>query len=290
MINYKSSTRIGLLFVSPLILFLLAYMVYPLIYNLNISFFEWNGVAKSKTFIGLENYQSLFEDRVFGIVLRNFLYFAVVTVSIQCTFGLLLAYMFKKNFFGRDISKAIIFMPAMLSPIIMGAVFFRLLDPNIGYFKNILNFLHMSSPLSNPNLAIWMIIIINIWQWTGYSMTLYYGNIVAIDEELFDAAMIDGANQTQIFRNIVIPLCRGTTYNLTIVGIIGALKQYDLVVALTGGGPANSSQTFTTYLYQVAFVNYRQGYSSAISVIMFIIALIITIVQLHAYNTRTVES
>lgn len=289
MIKYKHSARTGLLFVAPLLLFLLIYMVYPVIYNIQISFFNWNGIAKTKDFVGFENYRTLFSDSVFSITTRNFFYFAVATVSIQCVLGLLLASMFRNAYFGRDMTKAVIFMPAMLSPIIIGSVFFRLLDPNIGYLKEVLKLFGIRGPLSDPQLAIWVIIMVNIWQWTGYSMTLYYGTIVSISDDIFDSAMIDGATQRQILRHIIVPFCRGTTYNLTIVGVIGALKQFDLVVALTGGGPANATQTFATYLYQVAFVNFRQGYSSAISMIMFLIALVITIVQLRAYNAKSLE-
>lgn len=289
MINYKHSARVGLLFILPLLLFLLVYMVYPIIYNVQISLYDWNGIAKTKEFLGLENYRTLFSDQVFSITTRNFLYFALATVPVQCVFGILLASMFRTKYFGRDLTKAVIFMPAMLSPIIIGAVFFRLLDPNIGYLKDVLKLIGIQGPLSDPKLAIWVIILVNIWQWTGYSMTLYYGTIVSISDDMFDSAMIDGATPFQILWCIIVPFCRGTTYNLTIVGVIGALKQFDLVVALTGGGPANATQTFGTYLYQVAFVNFRQGYSSAISIIMFLIALVITVLQLRAYNAKSLE-
>ena len=179
-------------------------------------------------------------------------------------------------------------MPAILSSIIIGQVFYRLLDPNIGYLKNILSFFGVSAPLSNPKLAIWAIIIVNIWQWTGYSMTLYYGSMAGISEDLYEAARIDGASHFQILRKIMLPLVRGTTYNLTIIGVIGALKQYDLVASLTGGGPANSTQTFATYLYEAAFTNYEQGYASAIAVVMFLIAGIITVIQLRLYNSKSI--
>ena len=154
-------------------------------------------------------------------------------------------------------------MPAMLSSIIIGTVFYRLLDPNIGYLRGILHFLGISAPLSDPHTAFWVVIFVNIWQWTGYSMTLYYGAIVSLPGELFEAAEIDGVGNFALLTKIIVPLVRGTTYNLTIIGVIGALKQYDLVAALTGGGPANATQTFTTYLYRSAFT-YFSRYQSAI--------------------------
>ena len=112
--------------------------------------------------------------------------------------------------------------------------------------------------------------------------------MAGISEDLYEAAKIDGASHFQILRKITLPLVRGTTYNLTIIGVIGALKQYDLVASLTGGGPANSTQTFATYLYEAAFTNYEQGYASAIAVVMFLIAGIITVIQLRLYNSKSI--
>lgn len=286
MVNYRNSRRTGLLFVLPLALFVIIFMIYPIIYNIYISFTDWNGIDPEKIFTGFKNYSDLFKDPVFFTILKNFVLFAVFTVTVQALLGLLLADMFQKHFVGRDISKAIIFMPAMLSSIIIGQVFYRLLDPNIGYLKSPLAAIGISAPLSNTSIAFWVIIIINIWQWTGYSMTLYYGAMTGISEDLFEAAKIDGASHFQILTRITLPLVRGTTYNLTIIGVIGALKQYDLVTSLTAGGPANSTQTFATYLYQAAFTDYRQGYASAIAVIMFIIASVITAIQLKLYNSK----
>ena len=288
MINFKNSKKIGFFCVLPLVLFVLVYMVYPILYNVKISFYDWNGIDPDMTFIGIKNFTDIFKDKVFRVVLKNFLLFALFTVTIQAVLGVRLADLFQKKFLGRDVSKAVLFMPAILSSIIIGQVFYRLLDPNIGYLKNILSFFGVSAPLSNPKLAIWAIIIVNIWQWTGYSMTLYYGSMAGISEDLYEAARIDGASHFQILRKIMLPLVRGTTYNLTIIGVIGALKQYDLVASLTGGGPANSTQTFATYLYEAAFTNYEQGYASAIAVVMFLIAGIITVIQLRLYNSKSI--
>lgn len=287
MINYKNNKKTGLLFVLPLAVFVLIFMVYPIFYNIQISLTDWNGIDPGKTFVGMKNYAGLLKDPVFKTVLKNFVLFAVFTVLVQAVLGLLLADMFQRSFFGKDVSKAVIFMPAMLSSIIIGQVFYRLLDPNIGYLKAPLSALGVSAPLSSTKLAFWVIIIINIWQWTGYSMTLYYGAIAGISQDLYEAARIDGAGRFHILTKITVPLVRGTTYNLTIIGVIGALKQYDLVTSLTAGGPANSTQTFATYLYQAAFSDYKQGYASAIVVVMFLIAGVITAVQLKLYNSKS---
>ncbi len=272
----------------PLVLFVAVFMVYPVFYNILTSLFDWNGISKSKDFIGLRNYSDLFGDPVFWITVKNFFLFAFFTVFTQAVLGIVLAFMFSRKFYGSDFAKSVIFMPAMLSSIIMGTIFFRLLDPNVGFLRIPLKALGISAPLSNPDLAFWVIILVNIWQWTGYSMSLYFGSIVSLPTELFEAAKVDGVGNVKLLTKIIVPLVRGTTYNLTIIGIIGALKQYDLVASLTGGGPANSTQTFTTYLYDAAFTNYKQGYASAIAFIMFLIALAVTVIQLRMYNSKDV--
>lgn len=292
MINYKNSKLLGFLFILPLSLFVLIFMVYPILFNVQNSFYEWNGIAADKTFIGFQNYVNLFKDDVFGIVIKNFVLFAVLTVGIQSILGILIANIFRVKFIGRDAAKAVLFMPAILSSIIIGQIFYRIMDPNVGYLNKFFDMVGLDflegSWLSNPKTAIFVIIIINIWQWTGYSVTLYYGAIMGVSDDLYEAAKIDGANSFQILTRITVPLVRGTTYNLTIVGVIGALKQYDLVTALTGGGPANATQTFATYLYEQSFGTYKQGYACSIAVVMFIIAMLITIVQLRMYNSKSI--
>ncbi len=292
MIKYRNSKRVGFLYILPLFLFVLIFMVYPIVFNVKNSFYDWNGISADKVFIGLKNYTSLFQDKVFRTVLKNFALFAVLTVSVQCVLGLLLANMFRRKFVGRDVAKAIIFMPAILSSVILGQIFYRILDPNIGYMNAFFRAVGLDalagSWLSDPKTAMLVIIIINIWQWTGYSMTLYFGAVMGVPDDLYEAAKIDGASSFQVLRRITVPMVRGTTYNLTIVGIIGALKQYDLVTVMTGGGPANATQTFATYMYDASFVTYRQGYACAIAVVMFIIAMIITVVQLRMYNSKTI--
>lgn len=292
MINYKNSKLLGFLFVLPLIIFVAVFMVYPIFFNIQNSFYDWNGISAEKIFIGFQNYIKMFQDKVFMTVLKNFMLFAVLTVAVQCALGLLLANMFRKKFWGRDISKAIIFMPAILSSIIIGQIFYRIMDPNVGYLNQFFHAVGLDmlagSWLSDPKTAMFVIIIINIWQWTGYSMTLYYGAVMGISEDLYEAAKMDGANGFYTLTRITVPLVRGTTYNLTIVGIIGALKQYDLVASLTGGGPANATQTFATYMYEASFGTYKQGYACAIAVVMFLIAMVITVIQLRMYNSKTI--
>lgn len=286
MINVKRSKLWAYLYIAPIILFIIVYMLYPIIFNFKTSFFEWNGFGPDKTFIGLKNYLDLFHDSVFFTCIKNFVLFGFLTVFMQAFLGLIFAALLQDKFIGRDMVKAIIFMPAVLSAVVIGNIFFKICEPNTGLLQ-MLGF--KVTLLGSTKYAIWVLIIVQIWQWTGYSMTLYYTGMQSIPTELCEAATIDGAGWWSILRKITLPMLRGTTYSLTILGFIGTLKQFDLVYTMTRGGPADATQFFSTYMYKVTFTEYKQGYACALAVVMFIISLIITVIQLKMYNKNQIE-
>lgn len=290
MLKVKHSRLWAYLYIAPLMLFIFVYMLYPIIFNFKNSFFEWNGFGPNEAFIGLQNYIDLFKDPVFFTVLKNFVIFGAVTVFMQAFFGLIFAVLLQNKFAGRDLIKAIMFMPAVLSAVVIGNIFFRILEPNTGILNSFLKLFGMNVVLlGDMRFALWTIIVVQIWQWTGYSMTMYYAGIQSIPTEMYEAAQLDGAGWWKILFKITFPMLRGTTYGLTILGIIGVLKTFDLPYTMTKGGPAESTQFFSTYMYDVTFNQYKQGYACALAVIMFLIALIVTIIQLKLYNKNQVE-
>lgn len=294
MVKFRNSSLWGYVYSAPLIIIISIYMVYSFIYDIVNSLYDWNGISPVKEFIGLQNYSNLFSDPVFVTIIKNFFLFAFFTIFFQAFFGLILAILLKKNFLSRDLIKSIIFMPAVLSTVLIGNIFFRILEPNIGFLNTFLRsigFDFMAKTwLADINLAIWVCIAISIWQWTGYSMTMYYAGLKAIPNELYESAMIDGAGIFQTFRSITLPMLQSTTYSLTILGVISVIKQFDLVFTLTKGGPANSTQMFSIYMYNVSFNLYKEGYACAIAVVIFTIALIITIIQLRMQKRSQIES
>lgn len=269
-------------------------MFYPIVYNFQNSLFEWSGVGSQKLFIGLRNFENLFIDPVFKTILVNLVIFSVVTIFVQAFLGLLLAVLLQKSFSGRDAVKAVLFMPAVFSAVVVGNIFFRICDPNTGMINAFLRSIGLKnftlSLIGDPHLALWTIIAVQIWQWTGYSMTMYYAGIQEIPSEIYEAAQIDGAKPWTMLTRITLPMLQGTTYGLTILGFIGTLKQFDLAYTMTKGGPANSTQFFSIYIYQVTFGQFKQGYACALSVCMFIIALAVTVFQLKLYNRGKVEN
>lgn len=138
--------------------------------------------------------------------------------------------------------------------------------------------------LADPDIALYSIIAINIWAWTGFSFVMYYAALSLIDKELYEAAKIDGAGPLRTVIGITFPLLRSTHFSLIILGVIGSLKQFDYVYLTTGGGPGRASEMISTYIYKKAILEYNAGYSSALAMILLVIALLITVIQLRAYR------
>jgi len=294
MLNVGKQKYMAYLFVAPIVLIVVLYMIYPMIFNIYNSLFSWNGLDLDKLYIGLDNYKTFFTAPIFRTIIRNFVLFSVFTVFFQALFGLIIANAMQRSFIGRDACKAIIFMPAVLSAVVIGTVFFRILEPNVGYLNVFLKAIGLEAFtqqwLGSMTSAIWILIAIQIWQWTGYSLTMYYAGLKMIPVELFESAMIDGAGPFRIFINITVPLLRSTTFGLTILGVIGCIKMFDLAWTVTKAGPANATQFFSTYMFQVGFEQFKQGYASAIAVVMFVVCMIITVIQLRLYESNMTQN
>ena len=179
------------------------------------------------------------------------------------------------------------YLPAVVTPTVVGQVFSKFFEANNGYLNGMLGMFGMGSLrqtwLADPALALGCVAFVNIWQWTGYSMLLYYAGMLNISRDMYEAAEIDGASAYQQFVRITFPLLRGTHFTLFILGMLGSLKCFDIVFVLTDGGPNYATEMFSTYIQRLSFSLFRQGESSAVVMIMFLIAMTITAVQLYFY-------
>jgi len=281
-------TYSGYLFVLPLFALFAIFIVYPIIFNIYISFFEWNGVRPEMTFIGFGNYAKLIVDPVMLKVLRNFITFAIFTILIQAFLGISFASFFIRRIKGSAFFRTVFYIPVIATPAIVGNIFSRILEANRGHLNEALRAIgldFLAVPwLADPKYALWCIIAINIWQWTSYSMLMYYVNMLNIPSDIYEAATVDGASPGQQFFRITIPLLRNTHFTLFIMGVLGSLKTFDLPFVLTGGGPVNATEFFPTYIHRKSFDLFDQGGASAITVVMLIIAMIITLAQVMLYT------
>lgn len=281
------------LFVFPLLLLFLIFFAYPIIYNFIISFYDWNGISLSKTFVGFSNYIELLKDPVMHKAFKNFVIIAIVTTFVQAALGIMLASFFIRKIRLSGFYRVLFYVPAICTSTIVGTVFSKIFETNKGYLNVILRSLNLDflcqQWLATPKTALLCLLFVNIWQWTGYSMLMYYTNMLNISQDLYEAATIDGAGSVKQFFYITFPLLRGTHITLIILGILGALKFFDLSYVLTDGGPAHATETFSTYIYTKSFSTFQQGQASTIVVFMFLIAMVITALQLRLYNQEDKE-
>ncbi|WP_214799997.1 carbohydrate ABC transporter permease [Exiguobacterium sp. s50] len=274
---------IGWAFVAPTVLFVIAFIYYGIFYNAYHSLFSWDGISFEKTYIGLENFGRMFSDPEFYNALKNTGIFTVLTVTIQAGLGLVLAYLLHTKGVGRTFFKSVFFFPVVLSPVVLGAAFSQIFDFQFGYINEFLRMVGLGAFeqnwLGDQDVALYAIILINIFQWTGSSMIMYYMAMLAIEREVFEAANIDGAGFWRTLWSVVFPNLKGTTFTLTILGVIGGLKTFDIVWISTQGGPGNSTEVISTYLFRKSMLHQEVGYASAVAIILLIIALSITYFQ-----------
>ncbi len=272
------------LFLLPNLVGFLIFTLIPIVCSMGLSFMEWDS-ANPMVFVGFENFKRLWTDDTFKISLWNTVYYSVFTVPLTMVAALGLAIILNQKMKGINIFRTIFFFPHVASLVAIAVVWNLLFHPTLGPVNNILRFLGIANPpgwTSSVDWAMPVIIIVSIWKSMGYYMILYLSGLQAIPRELYEAAKVDGANSFQRFKSITLPMLTPTTFFVSIMLTIACFKVFDLVSVMTNGGPGRATNVLVFNIYNTAFINYEFGYASAISMILFIIVLAITIVQFRA--------
>jgi len=277
------------LYILPIVLISGLLIYFCIGFTAYASLTDWNGL-RSMNFVGVHNYVALLHDRTFWIALRNTLQFLVFTVGIQAGLGLLIAVICKERLRGSTFFKAIFFLPIAMAPAIIATVFKYMMEANYGSLNESLRALGIIGPSQvvqwlGKDLGVWSIIGINIFEWMGFSMMVYFASLMSIPDELYEAAMIDGAGWWRRLLSVTLPSLRGTTNVLIVLGIVGSLKTFDIVWLTTGGGPGVSTEFLTTFLYQ-ARSDREAGYASAIGVVILVMAFVLSMVQVKLNDRR----
>ncbi|CAM3929154.1 carbohydrate ABC transporter permease [Lederbergia lenta] len=273
------------LFVSPALFIYALYVIYPIIATLNYSLFDWRGGAES-TFVGLQNYFRLFQDPTFWAALKNNIWITITSVFVQIPIGLIMALMLFAPIRGIRLMSSVYFFPYLMSTVAIGILWVYMYDPINGSINQLLNLLGFENIawLSEKGTAMIAVLLVIVWNFAPFYMILFRAAIVGIPEELYEAAKIDGANPLHRFVHITLPLLFPTIVTSSILAIVGSLKAFDIFYVMTGGGPNHATELMGTYMFKQAFVNFNMGYASAIAFIMFLIALVVTIlIQLLDY-------
>lgn len=277
---------VGFAFVLPALALFAAFVVYPIVYNVQASTLDWDGINAGR-FVGLANYRELLADPVFHTALINSAWWIPLTIIPQAVLGFLLALALDTRMRGRTIYRAVFFVPAVLSPVVVGIVWQRILDPATGVLAQVDREVgtSLAAPyLSDPSTAIFTVMFVNVWMWTGFSMLFYLAGLQLVDKSLIEAARLDGASPLQIVVKILLPLLRPTHLSLLLLGIIGSLKTFELVYMLTQGGPNHASEMLPTYAFQQAFQLQSVGYASTISVSLLVIAMTASLIMMRVFG------
>ena len=280
----KKNNWAAYLFILPLILLSFVMIYYFIIRTVIVSFTDWNGMTDTMNFVGLKNYAKLVKDKTFWTAVVNNIIFFFGTVFVQAAVGFLLAVLLKKKLPGSNVFKAVYFMPIAMATSITTAIFKIIMDPTNGSLNNFLRAIHLDmfavSWLGDKRYALLSVIIVNIFQWMGFSMITYYAGLMALPDDVYEAAKIDGAGFWRTTVSVTFPMLKGTTNVLLILGIVGSLKTFDIVKLLTAGGPGRSTTVLNTYLYEKAFKDFNAGGAAAIGVAILIIAMIMSFLQI----------
>lgn len=275
-------------FLVPALVLFGVFVAYPVIYTIQASFLDWDGVRQG-TPVGVSNYADFFRDPVFRIALRNSGWWILLTVFPQMFLGFGFAWLLNRKLAGRNVYRAIFFLPAVLSPVVVAIVWRRIYDPFGGVLKGVENLLGidwLAGPwLAQSSTALFAVIIVNVWMWTGFSMLFYLAGLQGIDDDVLDAAYVDGASAWRTVRTIVWPLLKPTHISLILLGIIGSLRTFELVFLLTNGGPNHASELLATYTFQQGFQVFKVGYASSISVVLLVVSLGTTAILMAVFGS-----
>jgi ABC-type sugar transport system permease subunit len=270
--------------IIPALVFFIVFLLFPLVFGVVISFYNWNGLDPNifRNFAGLANYIKLTKDPYFLISLKNTLFFTFGTVVVQNVIAFFLAiFLFFGRFKNSTLIRAIIFVPGVISSVVVALVWRRLFMSD-GLINVILNYIGIQSIpfLTAKNIIIWAITFVHIWQWTGFNLVLMYAGLQSMDLSLIESSSIDGANFWQNTYHIVFPILKPIIWLSVLFNFIDGFRVFDIVYNMTKGGPAHESEVLTSYVFFQSFggtaMANKMGYASAISVFLMAILLIFT--------------
>ncbi|HEY5821621.1 MAG TPA: sugar ABC transporter permease [Propionibacteriaceae bacterium] len=262
------------LIVPGLIYFI--FFVVPTLASFYYSFTRWD--LFTATWIGLQNYQTFFQEQALVIGLRNTVVYAVLTSGLKVVIGMALALLLTSKIIARGYLRSVIFFPVLVSAIGVGLTFTVLLNPERGLVNQVLGTVGIEGPgwLTNPSLAIVSVALVDVWKGVGLATVIFIAGLVSIPSEYYEAAEVDGASKWDVFRNIMLPLARPATASVITLSLIGGLRSFDLIWSMTRGGPGFASDVIASVIYK----QYQAGFyglSTAGSVVLFLLVTIIVL-------------
>jgi multiple sugar transport system permease protein len=281
----RRSDRLKWALVGPTLALLIAFNVFPLLYNVVLSFTNAELLGGGERFVVGAQYTRVFDDPLFAAALRRTALFVATAVGVELVVGFSLALALKREFRGKQVVLTTLLVPMMLSPAVMGLYWSLILNGNYGILNQMLGGLGFAQPqwLSDRDLKFWSILLIDIWMWTPFMMLIALAGLSSIPSSIYEAAEIDRASTWRVFRRITLPMCAPVLGLAVLFRATDALKQFDLVMAVSGPNDA-ATQTLSTLLYQVVFRDGKVGLGAA-----FACTLLVVVIALSTVFTRYVD-
>ena len=278
----------ALLYLLPSLIGVLIFLAIPIVVVVVLSFFRWNLLNPAR-FVGGSNYFDIFKYDGMGHALLVTCYYVILNIPAQTVFALLLAILLNRRLPATGFIRVIAVLPYLATPVAMALVWNWFFDPTTGVINTVLGMVGITGPawLSSQAWAMPVVAWANIWQYVGYNMLFFMAGLQAVPHDLYEAASIDGAGNFKRFFSITLPLLRPTLLFVLVTGVIGSFQVFDTVYVMTNGGPGNATEVVNPLIYKTAFVGFRIGEASAMSVVLFIVILAVTILQFAYFNKRT---
>ncbi len=272
----------GYLMVAPMVLGLGVFFYLALGASFFISLTDWNVLTPPK-WVGFENYRALFANPTFRYALRNTLYYTLLSVPLGVATSLVLAVALNTNLRFRNVYRLVFFLPVLTMPVAIGVVWNWIYNPDFGLLNQVLGL--VGAPrikwLTDPTFAMPALVILSVWQGSGYGMIIFLAGLQNIPREFYEAAQIDGATGWHRFRFVTLPLLSPTMFFVSITSLIGAFQIFDVVYAMTAGRASDTLRTVVYMIYEEGFRYFRMGQATAVAWILFGLILVVTAVQLR---------
>ena len=275
----------------PALLFFIIFVMYPFIEGMRIAFTDWNGFSQMYNYVGLKNFSRLFSDINLHKALQNTLIYGFGSTFFQQVLGLAYALLLNSHFRGRNFARTLIYLPVLIAPVIMGNMWYFIFQYSNGALNDILLAL-ASSPLdwlAKGNRVIVIIVAVNTLQFCGISMVIYLAGLQTIPDMYYEASNIDGASSFKQFIHITFPLLRPAIITSVTLNLIGGLKLFDAIKALSNGGPGYSSHSASTLIEYTYFRNQNAGYASAIGLLLFLLIMAVSLIFQGLANQKEIS-
>lgn len=271
-----------LLFLIPGLLVYSYFVIYPIIDSAVLSTYSWTTLA-NKTFVGFDNYVKTFHSALFWKSMKNSLIFMAATTVLQVVIGFFLGYLVYLQLRGHQFFKVIYFIPNILPSVAVGFIWSRIFSPSMGVLKPLMTAMGLGqyyiSPTADPDLALAAIILAQVWNQAGIQIILFNSGFMGIPNEVIESASLDGAKGWKMIRHMVIPMSQETIKMVIILQLTGALRAFDLVYMMTGGGPNHATEVLPMHLFVEAFKNFNYGVGSVVAVVIFVLSMLITVIM-----------